>query len=53
MKYQLLIKGKNVIIKFFLHLELLDVVFILLINVKRPIIVGILTFKSITNFMLI
>ena len=38
--------------KIFLTLKLLDVVFILLINVKMPTIVGILTFMSRINFML-
>ena len=36
----------------FLALSLSDVVFILLINVKMPTIVGILTFKSSKNFVL-
>ena len=36
----------------FLVLKLSDVVFILLINVKMPTIVGILTFISRINFML-
>ena len=38
--------------KKFLALSLLDVVFIMLINVKMPTIVGILTFMSMINFML-
>ena len=36
----------------FLAFELSDVVFIMLINVKIPTIVGILTFMCMTNFML-
>ena len=35
----------------FLASKLSDVVFIMLINVKMPIIVGILTFISMINFM--
>ena len=38
-------------IKKFLDLSLSDVVFIMLINVKMPKIVGILTFMSRINFM--
>ena len=38
--------------KKFLALSLTDVVFILLMNVKMPTIVGILTFMSRINFML-
>ena len=38
--------------KKFLALSLSDVVFIMLINVKMPTIVGILTFMSRINFML-
>ena len=38
--------------KMFLALSLSDVVFIMLINVKMPTIVGILTFMSRINFML-
>ena len=36
----------------FIALSLSDVVFILLINVKMPTIVGILTFMSTINFVL-
>ena len=36
----------------FLALSLSDVIFIMLINVKMPTIVGILTFMSMINFML-
>ena len=36
----------------FLALSLSDVVFIMLINVKMPMIVGILTFMSMINFVL-
>ena len=39
-------------IKKFLALSLSDVVFIMLINVKMPTIVGILTFMSMINFVL-
>ena len=39
-------------IKSFLAFKLSYVVFIMLINVKMPTIVGILTFKSMINFML-
>ena len=39
-------------IKKFLALSFSDVIFIMLINVKMPIIVGILTFMSRTNFVL-
>ena len=38
-------------IKKFLALSLLDVVFIMLINVKMPTIIGILTFMSAINFI--
>ena len=36
----------------FLALSLSDVVFIMLINVKRPTVVGILTFMNRINFVL-
>ena len=49
MNFSLLIKGENTI---FLALNFSDVVFILLINVKMPTIVGILTFINRINFML-
>ena len=52
MKFQLLIKIKYRQIKKFLALNLLDIVFIMLINVKMPTIVGILTFMSRINFVL-
>ena len=51
LKFQLLIKTK--IRKKNLALKLSDVVLILLINVKMPTIVGILTFISKINVMLI
>ena len=51
-KFQLLIKIKYRQIKKFLALSLSDVVLIMLINVKMPTIVGILTFMSGINFML-
>ena len=50
-KFQLLIKAK-ILTKKFLVLSLSDVVFIMLINVKMPTTVGILTFMSRINFML-
>ena len=49
---QLLIKTKMSQIKIFLAFKLSDVVFILLINVKMPAIVGISTFISRINFAL-
>ena len=51
-KFQLLIKSKIQTNKEVFILRLSDVVFILLINVKMPTIVGILTFMSKINFML-
>ena len=51
MNFQLPIKLKNRQIKKFLALSLSDVVFIMLINVKMPTMVGILTFKSMINFV--
>ena len=54
MKNQILIKAKIFKInKVFSSFKFLDVAFIQLINVERPIIVGILTFMSKINFMLI
>ena len=50
-KFQLLIKTK-IPTKKFLALSLSDVVFIMLINVKMPTIVGIVTFVSRINFVL-
>ena len=50
MKFQLLIKLKYRQMKKFPALSLSDVVFIMLINVKMPTIVGILTFMSRINF---
>ena len=52
MKFQLVIKLKYQQMKKCLVLSLSDVVFIMLINVKMPTIVGILTFMSKINFML-
>ena len=52
-KFQLLIKLKYQQIKKFLALSLSDVVFIRLINVKMLRIVGILTYMSRKNFVLI
>ena len=51
MKFQLLIPTK-MLLKIFLAFNLTNVVFILLINVKMPTIVGILTFMSVINFKL-
>ena len=50
--FQLLIETKILAEKKFLALSLSAVVFIMLINVKMPTIVGILTFMSMINFML-
>ena len=50
-KFQLFIKTK-IPTKRFLALSLSDVVFIMLINVKIPTVVGILTFMSRINFVL-
>ena len=54
MKFQMLIKTFKKIpkMKKFLALSLSDVELIMLINVKMPIIVGILTFMSRINFVL-
>ena len=52
MKFQLLIKLKYEQMMEFLAFSLSDVVFILLINVKMPTIVGVLAFMSRINFML-
>ena len=51
MKFQMLINSK-ILIKKFLTLSLSDGVFIMLINVKMPTIVGILIFMSRINFVL-
>ena len=50
MKFQLLIKAKILKNKTFFDSKLSDVVFILLINVKMPTIVGIFTFMSMIDF---
>ena len=52
MKFQGLIQGKIVKNKAFSCLKLSDAVFILLINVKMPTVVGILTFMSRINLIL-
>ena len=52
MKFHLPLKTKKLKIKTFLAFKLSNVVFIMLINVKMPTFVGILTFMSIINFML-
>ena len=52
MKFQVLIKAQMLKNKDFFAVKLLVGVFILLINVKMPTIVGILTFMSRINFML-
>ena len=51
-KFQLLINTKILTNKEFLAFSLSDVVFIMLLNVKMPTIVGILTFMSRINFVL-
>ena len=51
MKFQLIVKAR-MRKKTFLASKLTDVVFIMLINVKMPTTVGILTFMSMLNFML-
>ena len=51
-KFQLLMKTKIPTKKKFLALSLADVVFIMLINVKMPTIVGILTCMSRIKFVL-
>ena len=53
MKFQLLIKAKMLEIKTLLAFKLVDVAFIMLINVKMPTTVGILTFMSMIYFILI
>ena len=53
MKFQQFIEAKNDdFSKTFIAFKFLDVVFIMLINVKMPTIVGILTFMSRINYML-
>ena len=52
MKFQFLIKIKIQNIKTFLAVKLSYVVFVILINVKMPINVGIFTLMSTINFML-
>ena len=52
MKFKLLIKTKMLEIKTFIAFKLSDVVFILLRNVKMPMIVGILSFMSRIDIML-
>ena len=51
-KFQLLITAKMLKSKTFLTFKLSEGVFIMLINVKMPTIVGILTFMGMINFML-
>ena len=51
-KFQLLIKLKYRQMKKFFALSLSDVAFIMLINIRMPTIVGILTFMSRINFAL-
>ena len=50
--FQMLVKLKYQQMKKFLALSLSDIVFIMLINVKMPTIVGILTFMNRINFVL-
>ena len=52
MKFQLIIKTKIPINQEVCAIRLSDVVFIMLIIVKMPAIVGILTFKSMIDLML-
>ena len=52
MKFQLLIKPKMLKIRNYLAFNFSDVVFIMLINVKMQIIVGILIFMGMINFLL-
>ena len=52
MEFQMLIKSKMLKNKDNLSFRCSDVVFIMLINIKMPTIVGILTFMSMINFML-
>ena len=49
---QMLIKSKILKKKIFLAFRRSDVVFIMLLNVEMPTIVGILTFMSMINFVL-
>ena len=51
MKFQLLIKSKMLKIKIFLALKLSDAVFIMLINVKMPTIVGIFNIYEQDKFL--
>ena len=51
MEFQLCIRTKCCKNKDFLAFKLSDAVFIMLINVKMPTIVGILTFMSTINFI--
>ena len=51
-KFQLLINTQILKISKFLALSLSDIAFIMLINVKKPTIVGILTFIRRINFVL-
>ena len=51
-KFQLLLKLNYLHMKKFLALSLSEVLFIMLINVKMPTIVGILTFMSRVNFVI-
>ena len=52
MKFQLLMKTKILKNKDIFFSKLFDIVFIMLINVKMPTIVGILPFMSMIKFML-
>ena len=52
MKFQLFIKTKMLINKDFAAFKLSDVVFTMLINVKMPTTIGILTFMSMNILML-
>ena len=52
MEFQLLINGKMMKIKIYLALKLSDTVYILLVNVKMPTIVGIITLMGRIDIML-
>ena len=52
MEFEMLTKSKMLKIKAFLPFRCSDVVFIMLINIKMPTIIGILTFMSMINFNL-
>ena len=53
MRFQLLIGTKMLKIKTYLACKLPDDVYVMIIKVKMPTTVGILTFKSMINFVLV